>query len=258
MQIDFSKYQGTGNDFVVIDNRSGGISLNKEQIIAICDRRFGVGSDGIILIEKDHSADFYMNFYNPDGSQSFCGNGSRCAVKFASQFLQATDLIKFRAIDGWHEARINGHDINIRMKDINTIEVIDGHTFFIQTGSPHHIIYQNNIGEVDLVKEARKIRYSEKYGADGVNVNYVQPNGNELLVRTYERGVEDETYSCGTGVTAVALSFGFLHPEFASVQVATKGGVLKVGFKNNGKGNFTDIWLSGPATFVFEGKINID
>ncbi len=258
MQIGFSKYQGTGNDFVVIDNRVAGITLNKEQIVAICDRRFGVGSDGIILIEEDNEADFYMNFYNPDGSQSFCGNGSRCAVKFASHFLQKSELIKFRAIDGNHEARIDGDEIKIRMKDVNRVEVLDEHSFFIHTGSPHHIIYQNNIGEIDLLNEARSIRYGDKYGASGVNVNYVQPHGDELLVRTYERGVEDETYSCGTGVTAVALSFGYRHPEFSSVQVSTKGGALNVGFKNNGEGNFTDIWLCGPATFVFEGKINID
>jgi diaminopimelate epimerase len=258
MEISFSKYQGTGNDFIIVDNRSAGIVLNKEQIVALCDRRFGIGSDGIILIEEDAGADFYMNFYNPDGSQSFCGNGSRCAVKFASHFLKPSFKIKFRAIDGEHEAIINEDEIKIRMKDVDKVDVIDTNAFFVHTGSPHHIIYQQNIGELDLLNEARKIRYSDRYSAPGVNVNYVEPNGNQLLVRTYERGVEDETYSCGTGVTAVALSFGYLHPEMDSVRVSTRGGILNVLFRNNGEGHFTDTWLCGPAIFVFEGIINID
>jgi diaminopimelate epimerase len=256
MKIRFSKYQGTGNDFIILDNRAGEIRPTVEQITKLCDRRFGIGSDGLILIEETGFSDFYMNFFNPDGSQSFCGNGSRCAVRFAQRLGIVGKSGEFKAIDTKHDFSSDDEIVSIRMKNVLGIDR-ENEDFIIHTGSPHYIIYQEGIDEIPLVEEARKIRYNERFKQEGINVNFVEEHTGYLKVRTYERGVEAETLSCGTGVTAMALSYGFMHPELNAVQIETKGGRLEVSFRNLANGEFEDIWLKGPASFVFDGEIEI-
>lgn len=256
MKIRFSKYQGTGNDFIILDNRSGDIKPTVEQIVHLCDRRFGIGSDGLILIEETGFSDFYMNFFNPDGSQSFCGNGSRCAVRFAQKLGLVGKSGEFKAIDTKHDFTSDDGIVSIRMKNVLGIER-EKEDFIIHTGSPHYIIYRDGIDEIQLVEEARKIRYNKRFKEEGINVNFVEEHTGYLKVRTYERGVEDETLSCGTGVTAMALSYGYLHPELNAVRIETKGGSLEVNFNNLGNGEFEDVWLKGPASFVFDGEIEI-
>jgi diaminopimelate epimerase len=256
MKVRFCKYQGTGNDFIMLDNRSGELRPGIDQIVHLCDRRFGIGSDGLILIEETGFSDFYMNFFNPDGSQSFCGNGSRCAVRFAQSLGIIGNEGEFKAIDTKHDFTSDDRFVAIRMKNVLGIER-EKEDFVIHTGSPHYIIYTQDVDAIDLVAEAHKIRYSTRFAKEGINVNFVEEHPDFLKVRTYERGVEAETLSCGTGVTAMALSYGFLHPELQAVRIETRGGALDVNFRNLGDGQFEDIWLKGPAQFVFEGEIEI-
>ncbi|MFZ6052989.1 diaminopimelate epimerase [Halocola ammonii] len=258
MELNFYKYHGTGNDFILVDDRRNNFtSIDLRTIQKLCERRFGIGSDGIIFIRECDDADFEMDFYNPDGSKSFCGNGSRCAVSFANRLGMISEACTFRAVDGMHEAKLVGERVSVKMRDVEEVEVgIDHH--FIDTGSPHYIVYRDDINSIDLVKEARIIRYGERFAEEGTNVNLVKETSEGVFVRTYERGVEDETYSCGTGVTAVALSYGLLHPEANHVNIETKGGKLEVSFRSAGENRFSDIWLTGPAKRVFTGKIEID
>ena len=211
MEVHFYKYHGTGNDFILINNMNGEVDLTTQQIVSLCNRRLGIGSDGIILLEKDKEADYNMNFYNPDGSQSFCGNGSRCAFRFAQDQGIVEDEANFRAIDGIHLAKNQGESISILMNNVDSFEVSDKH-YFINTGSPHYIEYIDELDEFNLIEEARRIRYNERFKNEGTNVNFIVENKKGIAMRTYERGVEDETFSCGTGVTAAALSFGLRHP----------------------------------------------
>lgn len=255
--IRFAKYQGTGNDFILIDNRGGQVNA-RDKIGVVrkwCDRRFGIGSDGLIFLELSDKADFFMDFYNPDGSQSFCGNGSRCAVRYAldKQVVSGSE-IQFEAIDGSHQAVVSGAEISIKMGDVERIEYPDGN-YFIHTGSPHYIKYDQDI-LLDIVEFGKKVRYSETYRDKGTNVNLVKEVGeNHIDVRTYERGVENETLSCGTGVTACVLSFAERHKLMAGdVKVDVRGGALHVSFSRSGTG-YADIWLSGPAEYVYEGVI---
>jgi diaminopimelate epimerase len=258
MKLSFFKYQGTGNDFVMIDNRTN--MFDKTNISAIqhlCDRRFGIGSDGLILIENLPDFDFNMVFFNPDGSQSFCGNGSRCAVAFA-KFLGIIDnQAYFNSTDGEHEAWVSANgDISLKMHDVKLIEKGDGY-YFINTGSPHYIKEETNLKELDVVSEGREIRYNDRFKEEGTNVNFVKYNQESLDIRTYERGVEGETLSCGTGVTAAALSWADKFKLSAGkVDVNAQGGKLSVGFKRNENG-FNDIWLIGPAKYVFKGEIEV-
>jgi diaminopimelate epimerase len=254
MELHFYKYQGTGNDFVVIDNRKGLIHLTSEQIVTLCDRRFGIGSDGLILLESDDQTDFYMNFYNPDASQSFCGNGSRCAVHFARFLGVVGEKSRFRAIDGLHDGEIHGDEIRIHMKDVESLEK-RGADFVINTGSPHYVVYEENIGQKDIVAEAKKIRYNQEFSAVGINVNFVEPQQSGIAMRTYERGVEDETLSCGTGVTAAAISYSS-KTGLTDIPVSTKGGLLRVRLEQSAKG-FTSVWLCGPAVQVFQGVFDL-
>ncbi len=256
MRIQFSKYQGTGNDFIIVDNRNGLFHPTKEQIVHLCDRKFGIGSDGLILIESTGFSDFYMNFFNPDGSQSFCGNGSRCAVRYAQKLGLVAKEGEFKAIDTKHDFTSDDEVVRIKMKNILGIER-EEEDFIIHTGSPHYIIYKNNIDQIDILSEAHKIRYSERFKDAGINVNFVEEKDGVLHVRTYERGVENETLSCGTGVTAVALSYGYQHPELKEVTVQTRGGKLSVAFNNLGNGEFEDVWLIGPTQFVYDGEITV-
>lgn len=255
--INFYKYQGTGNDFILIDNQS--LSFKSDKIAFArkwCDRRFGIGSDGIIFIERSSDADFFVDFYNPDGSQSFCGNGSRCAVRFVNLMGICTkETLTFEAIDGLHAAIIHSNEISVKMKDVVHVEVI-GDDFFLNTGSPHYISFDEK-GNQSILEFGRKIRYSESYKPGGTNVNLVRTiERNHIEVKTYERGVEDETFSCGTGVTACALSYAIKN-NVAQGTVITdvKGGRLHVKFEKHENG-FKNIWLQGPAEFVYQGIID--
>jgi diaminopimelate epimerase len=256
MDIPFEKYHGTGNDFVLIDNRSGFFPVNDVLLIKkLCNRHFGVGSDGLILIEPGVGTHFFMNFFNPDASQSFCGNGSRCAVRFAKALGIFDDECVFGAIDGEHSAVLNSdHSVRVRMRDVIQILDIDGDAF-IDTGSPHYLVMSHNVNELDLLADARKIRYSPAYAEHGVNVNFVEVlTEGHIRMRTYERGVEDETLSCGTGVTAAALFYARKTGFSGEVKVATRGGELRVKSDLQEGGGYSNIWLIGPAEPVFTGN----
>ena len=263
MKIHFYKYQATGNDFVIIDNREGKLSFTKEQIEKICDRRFGVGADGLMLIEKHPSLNFNLEYYNSDGSQSLCGNGSRAAVEFASKLGLMNGKAIFNAYDGPHDAEIlPGNVIRIKMADVREVKTI-GEDYFIHTGSPHYIRFVKDLQNYPVFEEGQKIRYGDEFKPGGTNVNFVEVTGDSIFVRTYERGVEDETLSCGTGVTAAALAAslkGFSSP----VKVNVLGGNLSVEFKptkNQPAASqsviFQDIFLVGPAKMVFEGDLEL-
>lgn len=258
MELNFFKYQGTGNDFVMIDNRKTDILLNQKQIEFLCDRKFGIGADGLILLENISGFDFKMVYYNSDGRESsMCGNGGRCLTRFANDLGISKEEYHFTAIDGEHKAKLIGDEISLQMIDVSSVEKLSNGVF-IDTGSPHHIVFSNNIADLELLNEARKIRYSKKYKKDGVNVNFVEiESESSINMRTYERGVEDETLSCGTGVTAAVLALanqGFSKAN--KVEVKTKGGILHLSFTIYGD-TYTDIWLQGPADFVFNGKVNL-
>lgn len=263
MQVHFYKYQGAGNDFVLIDNRDKKISLSKEQIAKICDRRFGVGANGVILIDNDSKANFSITYINPDGSQSLCGNGCRTAVDLAAR-LGMTNArlpdrqgeISFNAYDGVHRAEILADgQIKIQMNDVNQIEeVFDGYS--LDTGSPHYVKFVSDLDNYPVFDEGRMMRY-DKYFPMGTNANYIEDKGsNAIALRTYERGVEEETLACGTGATAAALAAskkGYSSP----LTIYTKGGILTVDFKLRPSGGFSDIYLTGPAKLVFEGDLEL-
>lgn len=264
MKLHFFKYQATGNDFVLIDNRSGQYSLTTRQIENICDRRFGVGADGLMLIEKHPSAHFNLQYYNSDGSQSLCGNGSRAAVSMAAALGIVNGKAQFQAFDGLHDAQIQEDGI-VRLKMNNVSEVKRmGEDYFINTGSPHFIRFVTDLEDYPVFENGKEIRYRREFAPGGTNVNFVQITGaSSIFVRTYERGVEDETFSCGTGVTAAALAASF-HHLVSPVSVKTLGGHLQVEFKNrhsgesSGQGDiFEDIYLIGPAKMVFEGDLEL-
>lgn len=260
MKLTFCKYQGTGNDFVMIDNRQQLFPKNDTKLIdQLCDRRFGIGADGLILLENHEQYDFKMVYYNSDGNESsMCGNGGRCLVAFAKQLGVISDKAEFEAVDGYHFATIDENNlVSLQMINVNEIKKEENYTF-LNTGSPHHIVMVDDVKNVNVKEEGAKIRYSDLYGKAGSNVNFVeQLNEDTFNVRTYERGVEDETLSCGTGVTAVAIAM-FVDKKTTSqkVNLNVEGGKLAVSFtENNGK--FTDVFLIGSATFVFKGEVEI-
>lgn len=260
MQLTFYKYQGTGNDFVMIDNRSNFFPKNNTYLIErLCDRRFGIGADGLILLENHDNYDFKMVYYNSDGNESsMCGNGGRCLVAFAKKIGVISEIAEFEAVDGYHYATIDAENIvSLQMKDVSTIKNESNFTF-LNTGSPHHVQIVTDLKALDVKSEGAKIRYSDLYGTAGSNVNFVQQLENDIFaVRTYERGVEDETLSCGTGVTAVAIAmYESGNAKSNQIDLNVEGGKLKVQFQEN-NGNYTNVFLIGPATFVFEGKINL-
>ena len=258
MKIVFNKYQGAGNDFIIIDNRNSIFNPDDAVLIKqLCDRRFGIGADGLILINKKPEFDFEMVYFNADGYiGSMCGNGGRCAADFAVKSGIAGNKLRFVAADGIHDAVSEDELIRLKMNDVNEIRSVAGN-YFLNTGSPHYVVFAGDLNNFDVFNEGKKIRWSEDFQPGGTNVNFVEPENNGIYVRTFERGVEDETLSCGTGVTASAIA-SVLSGHFVSspVNVRTRGGNLKVEFNVTGN-NITDIWLTGPATFVFEGKINI-
>ena len=260
MKISFSKYQGTGNDFVMLDNLNGQYNtLSIEMIQKICARHFGVGADGLIKINTSSLADFEVDYYNSDGSKSFCGNGARCSVAFAETLGVNIENASFIAIDGLHKAVKKEGVIALEMNDVSEIQV-RGDDFIIHTGSPHYIKFTSDISLFDIVAYGKEIRYSQEFIKEGINVNLVEViNTNQLVVSTYERGVENETLSCGTGVTASVLAYAYQEKKLGdhSVDVKVKGGELKVSFTQVSQGVFNNIQLIGPGEFVYRGEMDV-
>ena len=260
MELSFYKYHGTGNDFIILDNfNQTAPVLNTEQIKFLCDRHFGIGADGLMMLSKKEGYDFEMVYFNADGNESsMCGNGGRCLVKFAYHRGIHKSMYFFIAVDGEHEAEIDTDGIvSLKMKDVNEVEHHIYHTI-VNTGSPHFIKFTDNVENVDVVNTGREIRYSEHFKKDGINVNFVETlDSSTIYVRTYERGVENETLSCGTGVTAAALVAAHNQNGFNNVDVKTPGGKLNVEFYKTDDQHFKDIWLCGPAEFVFKGSIEL-
>lgn len=259
MNLRFVKYQGTGNDFIMIDNRSGEWdNLSVSTIRKLCDRRFGIGADGLIKINSVEGYDFEVDYYNSDGSKSFCGNGARCSVAFAHELGFTADSVSFMAIDGAHEALKKDGLVHLKMNDVAEIDDSQKE-FILNTGSPHFIHFTENVSDFDILAYGKQIRYSDKYNQEGINVNAIHQLDNHTFeIRTYERGVEDETLSCGTGVTAAALALGKKNEITGDFEyrVKSRGGNLSVKFRNTGAG-FTDIWLIGPAESVFKGEVDV-
>ena len=260
MKIGFHKYHGTGNDFIIIDNRVLGLNPEPKKVAFLCDRHFGIGSDGLVLLNAEPGYDFAMKYYNSDGNEStLCGNGGRCTIAFADQLGLIGIESRFIASDGEHISRIIRKDntqmiVTLKMKDVKVPFHSQDH-FFIHTGSPHYVLFEEEVETMDILKKAREIRYSDCFVEKGTNVDFVEFLEDGLFVRSYERGVEDETLSCGTGVTAAALAAAMLKPDNPGMfRIKTRGGELKVSF-NQDKNIFTNIWLEGPVVFVYCGEI---
>ena len=259
MKITFDKYQGTGNDFVMIDNRQNIFPKDNIKLIEkLCDRRFGIGADGLILLENDTKTDFKMLYYNSDGNESsMCGNGGRCIVAFAKSLKVINDdETDFIATDGLHHASILDNGIiSLQMKDVDELKIENDYVF-LDTGSPHHVMLVEDLKTFDVKNNGPTIRYSNLYGKAGSNVNFVkQFSDNHFALRTYERGVEDETLSCGTGATATAIAMHAIgKTQSHHIQLDVAGGKLEVSFVKEGT-RYTNVFLQGPATFVFEGEI---
>ena len=261
MDVNFSKYHGTGNDFVLIDDRDEFFPLNDTSLVKkICQRRFGIGADGLMLVRKDSNYDFRMIYYNSDGNEStMCGNGGRCIVAFSYKLGIIQNKTSFVAIDGPHDAEVVEPDyIRLKMIDVNEVETGEDY-FYLNTGSPHYVRFKDEFNSRGIVAEAQEIRYNERFKKEGTNVNLVKTKEDGLFVRTYERGVEDETYSCGTGVVASAISAGLKMKDNKTLHnIETLGGRLKVSYEADfEKCEFKNIWLEGPATFVFSGTVTI-
>jgi len=260
MKISFSKYHGAGNDFILIDNRTRSVELSAVQVAQLCNRHFGVGADGLMLLQESDMNDFVMRYFNADGNEaSLCGNGGRCIVSFARHLGIIKNITTFMAVDGRHEAEIlssaeNMDIVSLKMNDVGSWEE-KGKDMILDTGSPHFVRFIDDVDEIDAVIEGRKIRNSPTYVEKGINVNFVSTEEDSLKIRTYERGVENETLACGTGAVAVAIT-SFFNNYKSPVLLNARGGELKVSFDHD-ENKFTNIWLEGPATFVFDGEINI-
>jgi diaminopimelate epimerase len=258
--MQFYKYQGTGNDFIIIDNRDLKFNRNDNRLVEkLCHRRFGIGADGLMLLQNKTGYDFEMVYYNSDGNESsMCGNGGRCIVEFARTLGLVKEETLFYATDGEHEAVVKPGFITLKMKDVSEVET-NSDFYFLNTGSPHYVAFVKDLANYNVVHEGKKIRYNDRFKTQGTNVNFIEKKGEELFVRTYERGVEDETYSCGTGVTAAALVAAIETIATAQnyCEIKTLGGNLKVKFNNHNNKSFTDVWLEGSATFVYKGEIEI-
>ncbi|MDR0954525.1 MAG: diaminopimelate epimerase [Rikenellaceae bacterium] len=263
----FYKYHGAGNDFVLMDSREGGLQLTSKQIATLCDRRFAIGADGFMSLENDpQGTEFYMRYYNADGSQvAMCGNGGRCIALFAHHLGIGGRLKTFRGMDGLHTAEIletqgNAGRVRIQMIDVPGLERHSDY-LFLNTGVPHYVAFTDRVDGVDVVAEGRKIRHAEAFASrGGTNVNFVEtlPDGS-LKIRTYERGVENETLACGTGATAAAIAAGVLHdPDQKAFTVHARGGDLRVTFEKGADGGFQNIFLEGSAVKVFACELNLD
>lgn len=259
MALHFFKYQGAGNDFILIDNRKGDFkNMDKKAVAKLCDRRFGIGADGLMLLSAHKDFDFEMDYYNADGNLgSMCGNGGRCMVAFAKHLGIIDSETNFLAVDGPHYAKITaeGNWVELQMIDVDTI-ANDGDAFVLNTGSPHYVQQVTNLHEMDVFTAGKSIRNNENYKINGINVNFVEPKTDHLFVRTFERGVEDETYACGTGVTAVAMAMAKKQNQIGKIETAIEvlGGKLQVNFNYDGQ-KFSDVFLCGPAVKVFEGEV---
>jgi diaminopimelate epimerase len=256
MTLTFYKYQGTGNDFILIDDRQNQFPLGHVSLIEhLCHRRFGIGADGLILLRNHAASDFEMLYHNADGKiGSMCGNGGRATVQFAHDLGVISDKTTFMAADGLHEAHLKDGWVHLKMSDVSGVEKNEDF-FFMNTGSPHYVAWVEKLHDFQVFEEGKKIRYNDRFREKGTNVNFMEQDGMVLNVRTYERGVEDETYSCGTGVTAAAIAAsysGWIPP----VRIATKGGDLAVSFERNGD-TFSNIYLMGPAKKVYEGTVEV-
>ncbi len=256
MNIRFSKYHGTGNDFILIDNRNDKIELTKDQVAHLCHRRFGIGADGLMLLENETGYDFRMVYYNADGGEStMCGNGGRCIVAFAKRLNIIQDNARFVAIDGPHEAVIHpGGDVSLHMQDVQGITRYADHAT-LNTGSPHYVLWTDDLEHADVFTTGRNIRNREAFQPGGINVNFVKKLDNGLAVRTYERGVEDETWSCGTGVTAAAIAASNDDTGHFTTPIKTPGGHLEVSFTKDTADTAREVILKGPAVYVFEGEV---
>ncbi len=260
MHLSFAKWHGTGNDFILVDDRAGHFPAHDLSLVRrLCDRHFGIGSDGLILIQPPRAAStaYHMEFFNPDGSQSFCGNGSRCAFAYWRSLVGDGDRARFTAIDGEHNAMQAGALVRVSLAPPKEVERIGDLIDLIHTGSPHLLVWVDDPDAIDIVPEAHRYRYNERFKGEGVNVNFVRWNGGHVEMRTYERGVEGETLSCGTGVTAAAIDA--LHRkciEGNTVSVRTRGGDLRVEVEMNGE-HTIGVDLIGPAQYVFSGTIPI-
>ena len=261
MIFEFHKYHGTGNDFILIDNRKNDFPPDNETIKYLCNRRFGIGADGLILLSYKDAYDFEMTYFNSDGNVgTMCGNGGRCAVAFAHKLHIVQDQVKFHAFDGLHQAVVLKKDndivyVKLKMKNVKNVEY-NNDAYIINTGSPHYIRFVTKLNDIDVNHEGRKIRNSERFLPDGINVDFVEIYNDRLFVRTYERGVENETLSCGTGVIASAIAYAAKENKEGTFNIKTMGGLLKVMF-NKDNDTFFNVWLEGPANFVFKGKIEI-
>lgn len=257
----FYKYQGTGNDFILADNRGGEFNhLTTETIHALCNRHFGIGADGLMLLQKKEGFDFEMKYFNADGKEgSMCGNGGRCITLFAYHCGILKDTYHFIASDGPHDATIRTDGtIALRMKDVDDIQQFK-EDFILNTGSPHLVRFVNNLAQEEVVSKGRSIRFSKEFAGEGINVNFVEHlhDKENIQVRTYERGVEDETLSCGTGVTAAALVCYHNENGFNNVEVLTRGGKLQVEYDRVGENQYRNIWLCGPAQKVFSASLDL-
>jgi diaminopimelate epimerase len=259
MTLNLHKYQGTGNDFILVDNRGHKSVFSPELIKNLCDRHFGIGADGLMLLDTDANVDFKMTYFNSDGNEStMCGNGGRCMVAFAKKLGLIEDKTFFTAIDGLHEAHVlEGQLVSLKMNDVSSVKSFETY-FELNTGSPHYVAYVDDVNDIDVVREGRLIRNSPKYKDNGINVNFVEAlSSKKIKVYTYERGVEDETLSCGTGVTAAAITCVLHELGTHEIQINSKGGNLKVKLEHVTQGLLTNIWLEGNAEFVFEARIDV-
>jgi diaminopimelate epimerase len=258
MELHFYKYHGAGNDFILLDNRDGEIALTNEQVAFLCNRHFGIGADGLMLLETAEGYDFQMVYYNSDGNESsMCGNGGRCITAFAKQLGLITDKARFVAIDGPHDASYNTDgNISLHMQHVEGIEHFEGYSI-LNTGSPHYVKWVRDVKATNVFDEGRAIRNEDRFRPKGINVNFVQKVDDGLWIRTYERGVEDETLSCGTGVTAGAIAATCNLTGNFSTRIFTPGGELNVSFTKDSISTAKDVILTGPAVLVFEGRIKI-
>jgi diaminopimelate epimerase len=254
MAIAFCKYQGTGNDFILVDNRDSTALLTREQVALLCHRRYGIGADGLMLLEQAEGYDFRMVYFNADGGEStMCGNGGRCITAFALRLGMVQDEANFVAIDGPHKATINGDGtINLHMQDVAHIAHADGFSV-LNTGSPHYVKWVEDVRQVPVYTEGKMIRNMAQFSPGGINANFAHWEDGGLWVRTYERGVEDETLSCGTGVAAAAIAATADKTGAYNTTVYTPGGILQVSFIKDTVGTAKDVVLTGPAVYVYEG-----
>lgn len=262
MQVHFYKYQGAGNDFILLDQRNTSLtfSSHSEVVRKLCDRRFGIGADGLMLLQNREGYDFEMVYYNADGAiGSMCGNGGRCIVAFAKALGIISAQTKFLASDGEHTAYFENDLVALQMIEVTEIQTQNENSYFLNTGSPHVVEFVNEISHYDVFNQGKQIRYSEAFAPNGTNVNFVTVQNETLHVRTYERGVEDETWACGTGATAAALAYAFKNQNYGqqTIPIQVLGGELRIEFQFDAPSTFSHVYLIGPAVKVFEGSVEI-